>query len=165
MNNLNVGMGEIKIATNSSDVLVAPGLGSCIGLVIYDEKTKIAGMAHVVLPDSTSINKEVTQPGKYADTAVPALVEQLTKQGASMRNLIAFMSGGSQMFSFDSSTNVFNIGTRNAIAVKNSLKNMNIVLKYTDTGGNTGRTVKFDMSKFIFTIKCIGKDEKVIGVK
>ena len=53
-NVIKVGMADLKIA-KSPDVLITLGLGSCIGLVLYDPVTKIGGMLHYMLPDSTKL--------------------------------------------------------------------------------------------------------------
>ena len=88
MTNINVGMGEIQVSNSSGTTITAPGLGSCIGLTMYDPNAIVAGMVHVVLPDSTASTKEINLLGKYADTAVPELLAQMIKIGAVKRNLI-----------------------------------------------------------------------------
>lgn len=159
MNILNVGMGEIKISKSPDAVIAAPGLGSCIGLAIYDPIIKLGGMAHIVLPDSSSINKPGTLPGKYADLAIPEILDQMIKMGARKRNLIIKIAGGAQMFSFEKGGNVLNIGMRNAIAVKAMLSKEGLTIKANDTGGNKGRTVRLDISSGKVYVKIIGQQE------
>lgn len=159
MSILNVGMGEIKISNKSGDMIVAPGLGSCIGLSMYDPIVKIAGMAHVVLPDSTNISKPGNLPGKYADLAVPELLEQMIKQGAKKHNIVIKIAGGAQMFNFEKGGNVLNIGMRNAIAVKANLSSNNLTIRGNDTGGNKGRTVRLDVTTGKVYVKVIGQQE------
>lgn len=159
MTTINVGMSEIHISGSKSTLLVAPGLGSCIGLIMYDPVAKIGGMAHVVLPDSTTSTKELIHPGKFADTAVPELLSMLTKKGASKHNLIIKISGGAQMFSLERGGNVLNIGMRNAIAVKAALAKERLNLKSADTGGNKGRTMRLEIETGIVYVRCIGQQE------
>lgn len=159
MSSINVGMGEIQVSKADGTVLVAPGLGSCIGVLMYDPRTKASGMAHVVLPDSTASNKPLSLPGKYADTAIPELLAQVTKLGASKTNLIVKIAGGAQMFNLEKNGNVLNIGMRNAIAVKAALAKEGFSIRAADTGGNKGRTVKLDIATGKVLVKVIGLHE------
>ena len=84
-------MGETVVSRRAGDELVARGLGSCIGLALIDPTTGVAGMAHIVLPESQDSDRE---PGKFADLAVPALIAQMQKAGAMLRRLDAVMAGG-----------------------------------------------------------------------
>jgi len=158
-NLINIGMSHIEVTSKPGMVLIAPSLGSCIGLGIYDPDAKIAGMAHVVLPESTKIMKENETNGKYADTAVPELLARMYAMGANKRKLIVKIAGGAQMFSFQKATNVLNIGLRNTIAVKSALSKEGIEVLKSDTGGNKGRTFKLDVQTGIFTVKLIGQNE------
>lgn len=158
-NVINVGMSKIEVAVNSDTFLVAPSLGSCIGLAIYDPTTKIAGMAHIVLPDSQKLTKENEMLGKYADTAVPQMLSKLIAMGANRNKLIIKMAGGAQMFTLQKGSNVLNIGFRNTIAVKAALSKENLDILKSDTGGNKGRTFKLDVKTGCFSVKLIGQNE------
>jgi len=139
---------------------VAPGLGSCIGLIMYDYMNRIGGMVHVVLPDSSNANKSPNSlPGKYADTAIPSLLENLVKIGASRSSIIVKIAGGAQMFSLEKGGNVLNIGMRNTIAVKAALAKENLIIKACDTGGNKGRTCKLEISTGKVYVRSIGQQE------
>jgi chemotaxis protein CheD len=159
MNSINVGMGEIHVSKTSGTVLIAPGLGSCIGLVIYDPIQKVGGMAHVVLPDSSSAKSNNSLAGKYADIAIPELLNKLYALGALKCNLIVKIAGGAQMFNLDRGGNILNIGVRNVTAVKEALAKERLEIKASDTGGNTGRTLKFDVSSGKIYVKSIGQPE------
>ena len=159
MNSINVGMGEIQVSNILGTVLVAPGLGSCVGLVIYDPLQKVGGMAHVVLPDSSSARSNNCLAGKYADIAIPELLNQLYSLGAYKTNLIVKIAGGEQMFNLDRGNNILNIGTRNVIAVKEALAKEKLEIKASDTGGNTGRTLRFELSSGKIYVKSIGQPE------
>ena len=156
---INVGMSQIEVSSNPETVLMAPGLGSCIGLAIFDTEKKIGGMAHVVLPDSSKITKTDEPLGKYADTAVPELFKRLEALGANNKNYVIKIAGGSQMFNFKQESNVLNIGCRNIIAVKAALTKHGASIKKADTGGNKGRTFKLDLNTGKFSVKIIGQDE------
>ncbi|MFA6988909.1 MAG: hypothetical protein WC197_02465 [Candidatus Gastranaerophilaceae bacterium] len=160
MINLNVGLGEIKIAKKTACSIVAPGLGSCIGLLMYDKANDIAGMAHVVLPETKDL--KFPNPGKYANTGVEALLNQLIEQGSNRNNLKIYIAGGAQMFSFEKGSNILNVGTRNILAVKTELTRLNLRLVNTHTGGNKGRTFKIDLPEGKITVKCIGEEQIIL---
>jgi len=158
-NVINIGMSQIEIASKPGTVLVAPSLGSCIGLAIYDPISKIGAMAHIVLPDSAKILKQTENCGKYADTAVPEMLKKLFSEGANKNKLIIKMAGGAQMFNFEKGANVLNIGLRNTLAVKTALTKEGLTLIKSDTGGNKGRTFKLDVQTGVFSVKLIGQNE------
>ncbi len=157
---INVGMAEIKVVL-APQRLVTTGLGSCIGLCLYDPVTKVGGMAHIVLPTVTNIS--ATEPGgKYAVTAIPLLLENMLKFGASKYRLIAKMAGGAEMFSFPGQMPILKIGERNAQAVKEILGGVSIPLIASETGGNFGRTIQFNTETGELSIRTINHGERTI---
>lgn len=151
---IKVGMADLKTATNP-EVLTTLGLGSCIGVCVYDPITKISGMAHIMLPSSKAIRNN-SNVAKFADTAIVKLVDDMVAIGARRNRMIAKIAGGSQMFSFSSKNDMMKIGERNAIAVKEMLDYLRIPLKAEDTGGNYGRSIEFDAANGALQIKTIG---------
>lgn len=158
---LKVGMADLKIC-NAPDKLTTLGLGSCVGIVLYDRTTKISGMVHVMLPDSTKIRNN-SNLAKFADTGIQELYQLIIQKGASPRNIIAKIAGGAMMFSFGSETSdLMRVGERNIAATKDQLHKMNINIIAEDTGLNYGRTIIFDSVTGELTIKSVGKELKVI---
>ncbi len=148
---LNVGVAELKVSDNS-DILASFGLGSCVAVAVYDPKKKIGGLAHVMLPESRGKDNPKV-PGKFADTAIPDLVDRLERIGARPKCLRCKIVGGAQMFEIPGSRNrdaglacgpAAHIGARNVDAVKIALEKLKIPIVGEETGGNHGRTVKFD---------------------
>jgi len=162
MTNISVGMGEIKFSNTSGDILIAPGLGSCIGIAMYDPKHKAGGLAHVVLPCKPTDDLHSSLAGKYADTAIPMLLSRMLNSGARKENIIVRIAGGSQMFTIEKGSNILNIGLRNAIAVKAALEHEGLRLKASDTGGNKGRTVRLDVMSGIVYVRILGQQETVL---
>jgi chemotaxis protein CheD len=151
---VNVGVAELKIADNSN-VLASFGLGSCVAVAMFDPLKKIGGLAHVMLPESRGKETGAKASGKFADTAVPRLVEELVKDGARKNSLRCKIVGGAQMFEIPGAQRKesalacgppAHIGARNIEAVKRQLEELKIPLVGEDTGGNYGRTVKFNSS-------------------
>ena len=159
-NMIKVGMADLNVC-KAPDAITTLGLGSCIGCVLYDQKTKICGMVHVMLPDSTAI-KINDNLAKFADTGVKKLLEELAKMGVSKASLQAKIAGGAQMFAFSTQNDLLRVGQRNAEAVKKALKENGIRLVAEDTGANYGRTIEFYPETSELYIKAIGKELKII---
>jgi len=157
---IKVGMADLK-AVKHPDNLTTLGLGSCIGVTLYDTSSKISGMAHFMLPDSTQI-KNNENKAKFGDTAIDELLKQMLSLGASKTRLVAKIAGGAQMFSFGEKNDLMRIGERNAIAAKEKLKALGIRLIAEDTGNNYGRTIEFMSENGDLHVKTIGKELKVI---
>jgi len=131
-----VRMGELVVSRIASDELVTIGLGSCIGLALIDRTAKVAGLAHIVLPHSQGM---AGPAAKFADRAVPELVAEMQKAGASKSRLEAALVGGARMFTLGSG---LDIGARNEAAVRDALARLQVRIHATATGGNRGRTVR-----------------------
>ena len=157
---IKVGMADFNV-TDAPNFLTTLGLGSCVGITLYDGINKIAGLAHIMLPSSKEINNNQNK-AKFADTGIDQLIEYMIKLGANKNNLIAKIAGGSQMFNFNSDNNILRIGDRNIIATKSKLKELNIKIISEDTGGNFGRTIILNSTDGSLHIKTIGHGEKII---
>jgi chemotaxis protein CheD len=134
-----VGMAEIKFTQSPDDILIALGLGSCISVCAYDPQAGVAGMAHVVLPDSEGQEGPV---GKFADTAIPFLLQNLLDLGASASGIRIAIIGGAQLFAFHGKGVRLEVGPRNAHAIKTALEKAALTLVSEDLGGSAGRTVQ-----------------------
>jgi len=157
---IKVGMADLN-SCKSPGALTTLGLGSCIGIILYDTRTKVSGLAHIMLPDSTQI-KNNSNVAKFADTAIDQLIKDMEKLGASKRRLVSKIAGGAQMFSFGSTNELMRIGERNAIASRKKLKELGIPLLAEDCGLNYGRTIEFYAETGELYIKTIGKELKII---
>lgn len=156
---INVGMSEYQVHQDPDMVLTAAGLGSCIGLILFDPVTKIGGMSHIVLPDSNS-GRDKSNPWKYADTAVPLLIATLCAKGALRTRVWAKIVGGAQMFAPVNA--MMNIGARNSEAVQGMLTKLNIRLVASDVGGKSGRTVRLYLDDGKVTVKTVGGTEVIL---
>lgn len=157
---IKVGMAELDVC-KSPDGIQTLGLGSCVGVVIRDPNTKIGGMVHVMLPDSTKI-KNSDKVAKFADTGIAALVDEIVAAGANRSKLVAKIAGGAQMFNFQNKMAVIRVGDRNVEACKEKLKEMKIPILAEDTGENYGRTVIFYPEDGKFVIRAVGRGEAFI---
>lgn len=155
-----VRMGEAAVSGTAGDTLACIGLGSCIGLALYDRRAGVAALAHVMLPKAPS--PDAPAPGKYADLAVPALIELAIAEGAAKPSLEAVLVGGAAMFALNGTQD---IGARNAAAVNDVLKDLRIPVRAQDVGGNKGRTIKIDVSAAMTTMvrEAGGEDALIFG--
>ncbi len=157
---IRVGMADYKVGSAPSTI-ISYGLGSCIGISLYDPQTKVGGLLHIMLPDSTQA-RPTENPAKFADTGLPLMLKDVLALGANRARLVAKIAGGAQMFAFQNATDIMRVGTRNAEAAKKILKDLNIKVIAEDTGGNYGRTVSIDLNTGVYKVKTIDKGEKEI---
>ena len=157
---IKVGMADLKTG-KAPNTITTLGLGSCIGIALWDSTTKIGGLAHIMLPDSTRIRNN-SNVAKFADTGITELVRQMEKMGVSRRHMVAKIAGGARMFEVSGKTSVGNIGEKNALASKAKLWELGIRLVAEDTGLNYGRTVELDCNNGDYIIKAVGKPIKKI---
>ncbi|MEM5015262.1 chemotaxis protein CheD [Metabacillus indicus] len=157
---IKVGIAEKNIVSQPY-LIRTSGLGSCVGLVLYDEEKKTAGLVHIMLPDSSLSRTGEYNPSKYADTAVKDLAEKLAERGCRKGALKAKLAGGAQMFPFQPS-GMLNIGTRNVAAVLEQLDIMKISVISMDTGGSSGRTIEFNPATGKLSIFTVNQSAKTI---
>jgi len=135
-----VGISQMKVSKNPEDLIITYSLGSCIGISIYDDITKIGGMLHFQLPDSKAIfNSNGKSLFMFADTAIPAFFQEAYKLGATKKQLKVVIAGGSKTMD---TKGYFDIGKRNILATKKIFFNNDIITKYYDVGGQNFRTMK-----------------------
>lgn len=157
---IKVGMADLNICA-APDSITTLGLGSCVGIILFDSIKKVAGMVHIMLPDSTKI-KNNDNLAKFADTGIEALIEKLVRAGANKTRLVAKIAGGAQMFAFSSNNDMLRIGERNIEASKLKLKSLGIRLLAEDTGLDYGRTIEFFPETGELYIKSVGKPLKIM---
>jgi chemotaxis protein CheD len=155
-----VRMGELAASAVEGDVLVALGLGSCIGLALLDRRLGIAGLAHVVLPSSGGNSTQGSF--KFADLAVPELIERVVAEGGRRALLEAVLVGGASMFAV--STASLEVGQRNEAAVRDQLATQRIPVIAAETGGARGRTIRVHVASSLVTVReAGGADIPLVG--
>jgi len=153
---------HVKIADlavkKGDGLLVTYGLGSCVGIALYDPKCNVGGLAHILLNDSTKFvkpNATTVNLAKFADTAVPYLIEQMVALGARRQNLTATIAGGASLFNFNADTG--NVGDKNIEASKAALQQERIKIVHEEVGGSCGRTMRLFVNSGEVTITTAGK--------
>lgn len=155
---IRVGMAEMNTCT-APDAITTLGLGSCVGIVLYDPAKKIAGMVHVMLPDSTKILHNENK-AKFVDTGIDELLNKMIRMGAIRTRITAKIAGGAQMFEFQNVSELLRVGEQNVDATKVQLKKLNIPILAEDTGANYGRTIEFYPETGELLVKSVGRESK-----
>lgn len=159
-NIITVGLGEIKLSREPDDILVAYGLGSCVGIGMYDPVVRVAGLLHAMLPSHPDGSTE--QSAKYVDSGIVALVAEMLFAGAERKRIVVRMAGGANMLTSPEFSQTLNIGTRNVEAACAALEELNLKLAGLEVGGYIGRTVRFYAADGRMTIRTVGNQEREI---
>lgn len=150
-----VGIGEMLVSRDPSEMLVTHSLGSCVGVTLFDPVVRAGGMLHAMLPVSRlDPAKAALAPCMFADTGVNLLLQALFDLGATRRNLLACMAGAACLMDHD---DVFRIGERNQMIVRKLLWKNEILLAGEDVGGAVTRTMYLDMGSGDTLLKAFGK--------
>jgi chemotaxis protein CheD len=159
MGMLIVGISDLKLAS-PPDTLITYALGSCVGICLLDSVTHVAGLSHIMLPNS-AMSPTDRNVFKFADTAIPDLIRKMEQKGASRSRMKAKIAGGAQMFEAPSGGSdgggIWQIGQRNVTAVVEALKRAGIPILAQDVLKNFGRTVSFDPSTGIMTVRALNQ--------
>jgi len=149
-----VKMAEMTVvkSTEKNPIRLKTTLGSCVGLILSDAKAGVHGLAHIMLPNQTGRDEVV---GKYADTAIQALLDELKRKGCRKENVEAFLVGGARMF--DSGAGIGDIGKRNVEETTRILGELGIPIVFDDAGGTAGRTIVFDGTTREVSVKTLKK--------
>ncbi|MCX7831012.1 MAG: chemotaxis protein CheD [Acidobacteria bacterium] len=157
-----IGIGEIGIIREEGSLTIY-GLGSCVGLILYDEKARTAGIAHILLP-GPRIPQDLTNdlPAKYGDEAIKALLKMIGKENAKdILSLKAGIIGGATIFS-SAEESLITIGKRNVEEMRKQLSDLKIKLVWNETGGTIGRSVSFSLPGAELKIRTLNEGWKII---
>ncbi len=159
-------MTEIRVkvadyAVSQGDVILSSvGLGSCIAIALYDARTGVGGLAHILVPSPT-LSRDTSNPAKFPSTAVPLLVEEMRRRGAS-QSITAKIAGGASMFASLIPSGGINMGERNAIATRQALTDAGLPLLAEDCGGEHGRSVYFHLGDGRLEIRSLKIGNRVL---
>lgn len=157
-----VKMAEVSVVENTQEISfkLKTTLGSCVGIILSDAKRGIHGLAHVLLPEKMQGDSVL---GKYADTAIPALLGKMEEKGCRRGDIAAYLVGGACMFESFNGSGFTNIGDKNVTAARRILESLGIPIVFQETGGCAGRTVTFDGVGRKVHIKTLAKIEQRSG--
>ncbi len=155
-----VRVAEFRSARGAAE-LATLGLGSCVAILLHDPAEGVGGLAHILLP-SRSLSRSGDNPGRFPQTALPALLEELTALGADRRRLVARLVGGASMFQNLVPAGSMQMGDRNVIAVREVLNQLAIPIVAEVVGGSVGRSVWFHVGAGRVTVRSVGNSEQVL---
>lgn len=153
-----VNLGEIALSRDPEDVLVAYGLGSCLGISMVDRVRRISGLLHAVLPHR--LNGADPLCAKYVDSGIEGLLDGMLRAGADRRSLVVRIAGGANMLLSAGLSQTFDVGTRNIHSAHETLRRLNLPLHSEETGGHSGRTVRVYVATGRVTVRVVGGVEK-----
>ncbi len=153
-----VGIGELRASADPEAILVAYGLGSCVGVCLYDPVARVGGLAHVMLPSSLeAANNAATS--RFADTAIPMLLARMAELGGDSRRTAGKIAGGASMLNGAAFSDGFNIGARNVEAVKSALSRLGVPILAADVGGSRGRTLSIHLGSGTVLVRMAGEKD------
>lgn len=152
-----IGLGEYAICRHTSEILVAYGLGSCLGIGMYDPENRIAGLLHAVLPSRA--NSSAPQ-SRFVDSGIPLLVEEMLAAGSRTKHLRTYLVGGANMLPREGEgMETLRIGDRNIAAAREVLAQLGLSITAEDVGGTQGRTVRLYVESGDLTLRTLGNRE------
>jgi chemotaxis protein CheD len=152
----------LKQEAGGEAALVAYGLGSCVAICLWDPASKVAGMAHVVLP---GVDPAGSPNAKFAHSALPALVKLMQQRGAAAdpRGFVARLAGGAEVLTLGGSGSLPRVGEQNAKAIQEALASAGVEVKAYDLGGSKGRSVWFNpRDNGQIRVRAIGSTDKYL---
>ena len=158
---ISVGLGELVVTDDLNAVLIAFGLGSCVGLVAYDPVSRVGGLLHAMLPSAAGRQQNGDRGRtKFVDTGLDEMLRRLAAAGARRDHLIWRLAGGAQMLAAPGLTDRFNIGSQNVAIALDLLSREHLRVVGTDSGGHEGRTVRLYINSGRVTVRKVSGEER-----
>lgn len=146
-----VGVADLSVSNNPQNTLSTYALGSCVAVVIYDPFSKVGGLLHLMLPNSSvSPAKAKTQPAMFADTGLPLLFRSFVGLRGDLQRSRIFLAGGATIMC---ASDLFKIGERNIEATRACLNRHGLVVRHNSLGGVINRTVHLNIGTGAITLK------------
>ncbi len=160
---LAVGVGDLKVSATREETLVTYGLGSCIGITIWDPVSRVGGLLHFMLPESQSdLEKAKDNPALYADTGIPLLFKSAYQLGADKKRLLVRVAGGAQVLD---GNGIFNIGKRNYLAMKKIFWKAGVMIHAEEVGSNVSRTLRLEVGSGKLLLQEAGAEARELGLQ
>jgi chemotaxis protein CheD len=140
-----IDVAEMHISSDTDKVLVAPSLGSCVAISLYDPGICAGGLLIFMLPKMM----DVSFPGAdrftfmFGDTGIPAFLKVAKDYGMILERLQVTLAGGGQIIGQNGS---FNIGHRNGQIAKELIVEEDLSIQVERLGGIYNRTLQLELS-------------------
>ena len=152
-----VKVADLQVAQGDGE-LVTLGLGSCVAICLHDPVARVAGMAHILLPNK-SLSRATENPAKFPQSAVPLLVEKMAALGADPKRMTAKLIGGASMFGNLTPSGAVQMGERNVVAARQVVQDQGITIAAEETGGTVGRSVRMQASDGLLMVRTLRSGE------
>ncbi len=152
MNTLYIDVGGCEVLKNG-DNNIKIVLGSCIGIILYHEESRVIGAIHILLPRYKPSAKEDRRITAFADKGINHLISTMKSYTREIKNYKAIMAGGADLASSD----YFNIGRENYHACKKLLTEYDIEIVYEDCLGERPRILDFYTRDFSFKVHPVSR--------
>lgn len=159
---ISVGLGELRISRDPRACLVAHGLGSCVGICVYDPVIRVGAMLHAMLPEHNG--QAPAQATKYVNSGLQQMLKELAGQGVLRHRLVIHLTGGAHMLTAPGFKNTLNIGARNVETARAVLQREGLAIAGSDTGGHWGRTVRLYVKDGRVTVRSVGRGEQELAL-
>lgn len=156
-----VGIGEVAVSACEEDVLSILGLGSCVGVALYDPIAMVGGLLHVMLPSACGV-PDADAALRYADTGIPEMIRRMEREGAVPTHLQAAIAGGANMFHFGPDSHI-RVGEANVAAVEQTLREAGIPIVGADVGGASGRRISLSVRTGEVRVARTGQEPHVLA--
>ena len=148
---------DMAVSSNVEESLVTYSLGSRIAVITFDPVARVGGILHFMLPEaSMDLEKARKKPAMFADSGIPMLFKQIFQLGATKKNTIVKVAGGSEIMG---ENGVFTIGKRNYLAMRKIFWKNNVLIAAEHVGGSVNRTVRLEMATGRVVLKVWGFGE------
>jgi chemotaxis protein CheD len=159
MSQITVDIADMQSSSDPAATIVTYSLGSCLGVTVYDPQVRVGGMAHFMLPLSTSdLEKAKARPFMYVDYGMTLLLERVFGLGARKDRCIVKVAGGSQVLD---TNDIFRIGQRNYTVLRKVLWKNGMMLRSEDVGGALSRTLRLEIGTGLVTVRSSGETREL----
>ena len=153
------GLGELQVSGDPKAVLVAYGLGSCVGVVAYEPVVRVGAILHAMLPHASASSEGPLT--KFVDTGIKFMLKEVERCGGKRDRLIVKIVGGARMLLSPDFRDIFDIGACNAQMAQHVLADFGLALNGTDVGGSQGRTVRLYVATGKVVVKTLGEEKEL----
>ena len=158
-----VSIATFAVSNNKSVTLAAYGLGSGIGVAIYDPVARVGGLLHAMLPNSgVDPGKALAHPGMFIDTGVPALFRAAYQLGADKHRVLIAVAGGGRILDTDGA---FDIGGQNASSLRELFLQHGLRIHAEQIGGVFNRTLCLQIKTGEIRVKNSGETNETVLCK
>ncbi len=148
----------MALSDSPEELLITYSLGSCIAVIIFDPLAGVGGMLHYMLPESSlDPEKAKKNPCVFADTGITHLFKNSYLMGAKKEHIVVKTVGGAQILD---PNGIFNIGTRNYLAMRKIFWKNNVAIAAEHVGGENNRTVRLEMDSGRVIVK-VGTEAEI----